>query len=139
MKSALALSLSILALSPTLALAGGSSVVGPGAPQFEYRCGDAAQNVQVDIVRMWPNYDEIKIGVATYVPMNVVHDVVERIPGDRPGASLQFKGERFELSVRATSPLIREGQPITFRAFLRDKKSWQADKQLELDCVSPQQ
>lgn len=138
MKTVFALALSLL--SPTLALAGGSSVVGPGAPQFEYRCGGSAGNMQVDIVRMWPNYDETKIGVLTYVPMNVVHDVVERIPGDRPGASLTFQGQRFELSVRATSPIIREGQPITYRAFLRDKKSWQADKLVELDCVtSPQQ
>src|SRR6218665_2227259 len=120
-------------LLPTLAFAGGSSVVGPGAPQFDYRCNDASGNVQVDIVRTWPKYEVTKISVITYIPMTFTDEAVERKTVERPGAPVIYQGKRFALSVRATSPQFRE-EKIFVKAFLKDQNSWRADQSLELEC-----
>lgn len=130
--------IALATLLPSLAFAGGSSVVGPGAPQFDYRCVDASGNVQVDIMRSWPKYEETKLGVITYIPMTISDEAVERTAESRPGAPVIYQGKRFELAVRATSPQFRDDK-IFVKAFLTDKKSWHADQSLELDCEVPSQ
>lgn len=121
-------------LLPTLAFAGGSSVVGPGAPQFEYRCKDASENVQVDIVRTWPKYEETKLSVITYIPMTFTDEIVQKKTVNRPGAPVIYQGKRFELAVRASSPQFRDDK-IFVKGFLKDQNSWRADQSLELECL----
>lgn len=119
---------------PLISFAGGSSVVGPGSPRFQFICEDAAKNIRVVVSRIWPDYDQDILSVQSSLPMNMfIEKNIRRSGGDRPGALLSLKGERFTLSILATSPQMRGGE-IFVRAWLQDARSWEPNRRLELEC-----
>ncbi len=98
---------------------GGGSSIGPGTPQVEFFCKDAIDNVEVLIGKLPPNYGE-QISVMTVVPIQQIDDLnVARIPGTAPGASLVFRGQRFEVSLIVDGPSFH-GQSITIAGKLKD-------------------
>lgn len=111
--------------SSTLALAGGGSSIGPGAPQIEYDCRDGTGNVLALIGRWAPNYVET-IVVETIVPMTLTSDSdgVQKISSPAMGGALTVKGSRFEIQLAVSAPIFEMGNTFvaaTLQDHLRDQ------------------
>ena len=98
----------------SLSFAGGSSTVGPGTPWWVYDCYDQSKQIRVLILRSWPHYDKDIM----FVNQDIDHQV-SRIEADKPGAPLQFLGQKNRLSIQNTVPQFINGK-IYYHASLQD-------------------
>jgi len=129
------LSVSMLLASFTgSAIAGSGSGAGPGAPQVEFVCRDAGNNVHVMVGKWWPEYKEqfyVNTASETIADL-IMKRTVE--PGE--GGNLLIYGKRFQVSVAATSPYFANGKTYV-SAFFKDLDDQVGSTTLECQLVQP--
>jgi hypothetical protein len=99
---------------------GGSSVVGPPAPQFEYGCFEMdykpdlnnwnEPKFEVSIVKFAPDF-KLQISIIDRVNQTVTTESVVKQPGEAVGSPLTYKGETYRLEINTSlAPIYEDGE-----------------------------
>jgi len=105
------------------AMAGGSSTVGPGAPQFEVGCFDLNATdklFEVTVGRYWPNY-ALQLEIIDRVGQNVSSEEAKRVEPSTVGGALTYQSRQFELRIYATTtPIVFEGRTYSYSELIQN-------------------
>ena len=124
-------------LAASTVAAGGSSTVGPASPRFIFRCFDISQNIHVDLFRSSPQDTEETLAVTSLIPMNSVSEHTQLSIGGRMDGKAHYRSQRFHFAVDMNSTIRQDGRTF-MKATVTDALSWEAQKEMELNCESIQ-
>lgn len=105
------------------AIAGGSSTVGPGAPQIEVGCFDFKATdklFEVTVGRYWPNYD-LQLAIIDRAGQNVSSEEAKRVDPSTMGGDLTYQSRQSELRIYATTtPIVFEGRTYSYSELIQN-------------------